>query len=289
MKRVLITGATGNVGIQVIKSLKKLDQDLDIFAGVRDVESDGKKLREFGIKMVKFDFTDLSTFTSAFDHLDILFLLRPPDISNVDKYFKPLIEIASAYQIKHIVFLSVQGVKKSIIIPHHKIERLIVQSKIPFTFLRPAYFMQNFSTVLKTDLHDKRLIFVPAGSAKFTLVDVRDIGLVAAVIIERIEAHINKSYDLTSQERFTFKEIANKMSSILKLDILYKSPSILKFYLKMRNDKLSSSFILVMIMLHYFPRFQKPPEISDCIQSLTGKKPISLEQYIIDYRNILAF
>ena len=288
MKKVLITGATGNVGIQVIRSLKRLEQDLDIFAGVRDTKSDGEKLSKYGVSIVKFDYTEPETFVNAFEKVDILFLLRPPQISNVAKYFRPLIEMATAFQIGHIIFLSVQGVEKDSLIPHHKIERLIVESRIPFTFLRPAYFMQNFATALKTDIRDKKLIFLPAGSAKFTLVDVRDIGLVAAVIIEKIETHINKRYDLTSQERFTFKEIANKMSSTLKIEILYKSPSLLKFYIKKRKEKLSSSLILVMIMLHYFPRFQKPPEISDCIGKLTGKKPISFEQFIVDYRNILA-
>ena len=45
-----------------------------------------------------------------------------------------------------------QGVEKNKIIPHHKIEKLIVVSKIPFTFLRPAYFMQNFTTTLSNDI-----------------------------------------------------------------------------------------------------------------------------------------
>jgi len=79
-------------------------------------------------------------------------LLRPPQISDVKKYFAPLVETAKKSSIKHIVFLSVQGVDNSKIIPHHKIEKSIVDSKIIYTFLRPAYFMQNFTTTLRNDL-----------------------------------------------------------------------------------------------------------------------------------------
>ena len=79
-------------------------------------------------------------------------MLRPPQISDVKKYFAPLVETAKKSSIKHIVFLSVQGVDNSKIIPHHKIEKSIVDSKIIYTFLRPAYFMQNFTTTLRNDL-----------------------------------------------------------------------------------------------------------------------------------------
>jgi len=86
------------------------------------------------VKTIQFDFTNSATFNNAFQNIDILFLLRPPQISDVNKYFVPLIKAAKQSSIKHIVFLSVKGVEKSKIIPRHKIEKLIIESKIPYTF-----------------------------------------------------------------------------------------------------------------------------------------------------------
>ena len=120
MSEVLITGATGNVGIEVLSALKKLDHQLSLYAGVRDTEFGNDKLSDFNIKIIKFDFEDIETFLPALKKLDVLFLLRPPQISDVKKYFVPLIEIARLNSVKHIVFLSVQGVENSKIIPHHK-------------------------------------------------------------------------------------------------------------------------------------------------------------------------
>ncbi|HKL36465.1 MAG TPA: hypothetical protein VJ899_09270 [Salegentibacter sp.] len=51
-------------------------------------------------------------------------MLRPPQIADVDKIFVPLMEEIKQSSVKHIVFLSVQGVEKNKIIPHHKIEKI---------------------------------------------------------------------------------------------------------------------------------------------------------------------
>lgn len=282
MKKLLITGATGNVGKAVISSLANLEHQLLIYAGLRNIATDGKQLETFDVKLTHFDFTDPNTFEIALADVDILFLLRPPQISDVNTYFKPLISICTEKEVEHIVFLSVQGVENSKIIPHHKIEKLIVESGIPYTFLRPAYFMQNFTSTLRVDLLNKNEIFLPAGDAKFALVDVRDIGAVSAQVLTKTALHRNKSYELTSQEKLSFGEMAGVLSDNLKTEIRYKSPNLLSFFIRKRKEKTPIMLILVMIMLHYLPRFQKEPAITDWIEKLTGKPAISFEKFVKD-------
>ena len=285
MKKVLITGATGNVGLEVIKSLEKIPHDLLIFAGVRDVIKDGEKIAKFEGRPIHFDFEDASTY-HALSKCDILFLLRPPQISDTEKYFKPLIDSAKTFGVKHIIFLSVQGVENSSIIPHHKIEKMIVESGIPFTFLRPAYFMQNFTTTLHRDIVNRK-IFLPAGEAKFTLIDVRDIGKVAAKIITEIGSHVNSAYDLTCNQKLTFKEMAGKLSEGLGEKINFESPNLLRFFLRKKKEGVTFGYILVLIMLHYLPRFQDIPPISNWVEKITGDKPIEFNQFVSDYRQEL--
>lgn len=288
MKKVFVTGATGNVGLEVIRSLHRLHPQLDIVAGVQDLEEDPQKLVGYNIGFKKFDFTDLATYRPALDGCDILFLLRPPQISEVKKYFRPLIGIAKDSNVQHIVFLSVQGVEKSRVIPHHKIEQLIVASKIPYTFLRPAYFMQNFTTTLRSDLVNHHRIFLPAGQAKFTLIDVRDVGAVAAEIIVDTAPHLDKSYELTSHEKLTFQEMAVQLNVGLGLPIDYQSPTLLHFFLTKRKEKIPVMLILVMIMLHYLPRFQQPPATTEWVEKITGWPPTTFEQFINDYKASLT-
>jgi uncharacterized protein YbjT (DUF2867 family) len=287
MRKILITGATGNVGIEVIKSLQKSNGQLDLIAGIRDLGVDQEKLAHYNVSLKKFDFTDISTYLPALRGCDTLFLLRPPQISDVGKYFKPLIETAKEVGIKHIIFISVQGVEKSIIIPHHKIEKLIVESGIAYTFLRPAYFMQNFTTTLRNDLVQKKRIFLPAADAKFTLIDVRNIGEVAAKIILNPFKYANKAYELTSNEALTFAEMSEKLSAGLGTTITYTSPNLFSFYWEKRKEKMPFAFILVMIMLHYLPRFQKTPAITEGVKRIIGREPIAFEQFVKDNKTLL--
>jgi len=281
MLKVLVTGATGNVGIEVLSSLKKLDHKFEIHAGVRDTEFGNEKLSNFNIKTIKFDFTNIETFLSALKDIDVLFLLRPPQISDVKKYFKPLIETAKESSIKHIVFLSVQGVENSKIIPHHKIEKLIVDSKIPYTFLRPAYFMQNFTSTLRNDLVNNHRIYLPSGQAKFTVIDAEDIGSVTAKVLIEPKNHINKSYELTNNETLTFAEMAEKISKGIGKTIKFISPNLLQFFLTKRKENMPTMLILVMIMLHYFPRFQKTPKTTEWVKIITGQEPKSFDDFVL--------
>lgn len=249
-----------------------------MIAGVRD--SDSGKLSEYRLAQRKFDFEEVQTFKEALLGIDVLFLLSPPQLANVDRYFKPLINEAVSADIKHIVFLSVQGVENSKMIPHHKIERLIIESGIPYTFLRPAYFMQNFVTTLHSDLVTKHGIFLPAGNARFTLIDVEDIGLVASKILAEPLLHQNTSYELTSNEALTFAEMASQLSAKLGHTIMYTSPNLLRFYLAKRSEGYPPMFILVVIMLHFLPRFQKTPSTTHWVKSITGKEPSSFVDFI---------
>ena len=288
MTKVLITGATGNVGLEVIRSLQKINHQLDLYAGVRNINADKIKLTNYKVNFSQFDFTDSKTYNSALNDCDVIFLLRPPQISEVEKYFKPIIETCKGKGIKHIVFLSVQGVEKSKIIPHHKIEKLIVDSKIPYTFLRPAYFMQNFTTTLRTDLTHNKQIYLPAGKAKFTLIDVCDIGAVAAMVLTNISLHNNKSYELTNKEKLTFGEMAEILSVNLGIDIQFKSPSLLSFFLTKRKEKLPTMLIFVMIMLHYFPRFQNEPETTEWVEKIINRPATTFEEFIKNNKRLLT-
>ncbi|WP_293872315.1 NmrA family NAD(P)-binding protein [Flavobacterium sp.] len=278
--KILITGASGNVGMAVINSLSKIQHNHEIIAGIRDFNKDKKKFAGHTVEFVKFDFLDATTYTPALEQIDILFLLRPPQITDTKHYFKPIIEVAQLVKVKHIVFLSVQGVEKSSLIPHHKIEKLIVKSEMPHTFLRPAYFMQNFLNSLNNDLVNKRRIYLPAGNAKFTLVDVADIGNVAAQIIVNSTQYINKAYELTNNEKLTFSEMAQQLTEILDKKIVYQSPSIISFYWTKRKEKMPLNLIMVMIMLHYLPRFQTEPHISNCVKLISKKEPYTFQKFI---------
>ena len=284
---VFVTGATGNVGQEVIKALDSSTVEAVIKAGVRNKNKAKDQLAFSSVELVNFDFNKPEGFEVAISDNEVLFLLRPPQISDINSSIKPIIDIAKRKNLKHIIFLSVQGVEDNTFIPHYKIEQLIIESKIPYTFLRPAYFMQNFTTTLHYELKHNKRIFLPAGNAKFSLIDVSDIGIVTANILMNLSEHQYKSYPLTTSKNMTFQEMADVISLKTGITVNYKSPNLLEFMWVKYKQQMPFAMILVMIMLHYLPRFRKAPEITECVGNITGRKPFSFEDFIEQHKSKL--
>lgn len=281
MKRILITGATGNVGIEVIRHLFKVGTENKVIAGVRDIEKAKTMFAQYPqLLYAEFDFERPETYDSSLKGIDTVFMLRPPYISDVDKIFKPLIAKIREKGIRQIVFLSVQGVEKSTVIPHNKIEKLIRESNIGYVFLRPSYFMQNLTTTLLNDIVKKREIILPAGKAKFNWIDIKNIGEIAGIVLENFETYACKSIVLTGTENLNFNNVASIITDCISGKVMYRNVNPFRFYIIKKRTGMPTGMILVMIMLHFLPRFQKAPEITNSYTQLTGIKPTTLKEFI---------
>ena len=280
-KRILLTGATGNIGQEVVRFHHQLNSPNILIAGVRDIEKAREKFIGYPeLEFVLFDFEEPATFQSALQNIDLVFLLRPPQISNVGRYFKPLIDSMVKSCIRQIIFISVQGAEKSRFIPHNQIEKLIVSSNVNAIFLRPGYFMQNLTTTLLQDIQKYSKIIVPAGNAKFNWIDIENIAEVVVILFEKFEQYQGNPLEITGDENKNFAEIAWLITSRTGKNIGYESPNLLKFFMLKKRDGLKAIYILVIIMLHYLQRFQKEPVITHFYEKLTGKKPNSLATFI---------
>src|SRR5512139_749509 len=190
---ILIIGALGNVGIQVVNALQAAGRT------VRAADRDLTRLRDgFGssVECVRFDFSQPETFAQAFEGVERMFLMRPPQISNVKRDMFPAIDAAKQAGVKYVVFLSVIGIEKMTFIPHYKVEIHLKEQGFQTTFLRCSFFMQNLSTTHRREIKERSEIFVPVGNAKTSFIDVRDIGAVAARILTE-DGHAGKNYNLT--------------------------------------------------------------------------------------------
>ncbi|MFO7863921.1 MAG: NmrA family NAD(P)-binding protein, partial [Salinivirgaceae bacterium] len=278
---ILLTGATGNIGAEVIHFLYKIENSNRIIAGVRNIDHAKTKFISYPkLNFIHFDFENSETFDSALNGIDIVFLLRPPHISDIDGYFSPLISTIKKSNITKIVFLSVQGAEKSKVIPHHKIEKLIRENGLDYIFLRPSYFMQNLTTTLINDIRLKRAIILPAGDAKFNWVDIKNIGEAAAILLDRFENYKNRAIEITGLENISFGIVTSLINKHIENPIQFRDVNPFKFYWIKRREGMDKGMIMVMILLHYLPRFQKEPAISDFYENLTGKKPTNLKTFI---------
>lgn len=228
-----------------------------------------------------FDFENPETFDAALENIDVVFILRPPDIADVKKYFIPLFDIMRAKKVNKVVFLSVQGVENQKFIPHYKIEKAILDYKFDYIFLRPSYFMQNLTTTFLKGIKEQKKIFIPSGNLKFNWVDTKDIGSVGAKIMLDFDNYKNQEYEITGKDFEDFNYVCELLTEILNLEIKYESPNIFKFYSQKKKSGNKSMMIFVMLMLHYLPRLKKNKiRLTDTVEKIADKEPITLREFI---------
>ena len=287
MKNLLITGAGGNIGYEVIRGLHETGSPHRIIAAGHHIGRTREALTGFlSLEFKALDFADPGTFKAALKEIDTVFLLRPPQLAEVSRYFEPFIDAMLEREIKEIVFLSVQGVEKQKRIPHHKIEKLILDKGLDHAFLRPSYFMQNMTTTLIHEIRTASKIFIPAGTLKFTWVDARDIGLAGAHILNDFGKYRNRAYEITGTEEKDFEEVAVLLSQVTGRRISYESPNLIKFFRAKRKLGIPNKMVFVMIMLHFLPRFSKKTHgITDVVKSITGKTPGTLKAFMEREKN----
>lgn len=181
---ILVTGATGNVGGQVVEQLVK--RGADVRALVRDPS---KANFPAGVEIVQGDLLDVDSLRKAFAGVSTLFLLNAVV---ADEYTQAVIalNIAREAGIERIVYLSVIHSDRFVNVPHfagkYGVERMIEHMGINATILRPAYFMDNDHTI--KDVITRHGIYpMPVGSKGLAMIDTRDVGEVAAIELLRRE------------------------------------------------------------------------------------------------------
>ncbi len=278
-EKILITGATGNVGLPLLTQLYK--EHYPVRAAVSSAES-AAKLPYDEIEWVRFDFTDPTTFEAAFDGVGKLFLMRPPQIADVAQYIKPVLTYAQKVGVRHITFLSLLGADQNRLIPHHKVERWLLEGDVSYTLLRAGFFMQNLDTTHRRDIADYDELFIPAGHGRTAFIDTRDIAAVAAKTLTEA-GHENKAYELTGAEALTYAEVAEVFTAELGRDIRYVNPSLWRFAQRMRQYGHPWNYIVVVATIYLTTKFGLAAKVTPTVEQLLGRPPIQLEDYVQAY------
>jgi uncharacterized protein YbjT (DUF2867 family) len=276
---ILVTGASGNVGREVVKALLAKGERV---RGTAVNEADAKGIPGEGTEIVFFDFGNPQSYEPAFAGVKKMFLMRPPMISDVETYIKPVIQYATSVGVEQIAFLSLVGVENKSYVPHYKVEKYLEESGIAYTFLRAGFFMQNLDTTHRLDIIEHNDLFIPAGKAKTAFIDARDIGAVAAHVLTT-PGHENKAYELTGSEALTYYQVADIFSEVLGRKISYSKPSMSRFAWRMHERGYPWGYVGVMSGLYLTTRFGAAEKVADDVAVLLNRPPITLRQYVRDY------
>ena len=233
---ILVTGATGNVGRQVVQQL--INRGADVRALVRNPETANLPA---SVQIVQGDLLDVDSLRGALKDVSTLFLLNAVV---ADEFTQALVALNLAREagIERIVYLSVIHSDLYANVPHfagkYGVERMIEQMGLSATILRPAYFMDNEVTI-KDVVVGYGVYPMPIGSKGLAMIDARDIGEIAAIELLRRERAAEplplQTINLVGPDTLTGADTAGIWSDVLGRPIAYGGDDTQRFEENLRQ------------------------------------------------------
>ncbi len=213
---ILVTGSTGNVGTQLIPALREAGQE--VRALIHD-ESKAQPLRDAGAEVVVGDMERPDTLGKAVEGADHFYLITMNGPTGAAQA-RNLIDAAKGAGRPHLVRQSAFGTTKSRIIQQHEeIERLLEGSGLPFTLVKPTFFMQNLMMAGKT-LASDCMVYLPLKDGRLGMLDIRDVVDVAFSVLTSA-GHEGKTYILTGPASISLNDVADGLTKAIGKRVTY--------------------------------------------------------------------
>jgi uncharacterized protein YbjT (DUF2867 family) len=278
---ILITGATGTTGREVVEELRRLGAK-----GVRALVRDPARaefIRAAGFETVAGDFERPETLGAALEGVERALLLTPPTPDTVGQQREFILAAAGA-GVRHVVKLSALGADADA--PegfgkwHGQSENLLKTSGLKWTMLRPNFFMQNLLGQAR-QIAATGSIYQPVGDARASFVDVRDIAAVAARTLTE-EGHEEQTYTLTGPEALSYTEVAAKLSEAAGRSINYVPISPEQFRAGALGAGLPEWLVSALERLNDIFASGQATEVSDDVRRVGRKEPNTFDQFARD-------
>jgi uncharacterized protein YbjT (DUF2867 family) len=277
---ILVTGATGKVGQEVVRQLAAAD--VPVRALVRDPMR-ASDIRLPGVEIAVGDLAAPDTLDKALSGIDRVFLLSPADPEQVALQGNA-IDASKRAGVRHVVKVSVAGGPDSgtqIGRWHWTTEKQLESSGIGFTMLRPSLYMQQTLT-LAPSIAATGSFSVPMGTGEVAMVDTRDVAAVAVRALTT-DGHDRKIYDLTGPEALSFDAMADLISEAIGKRVSYVHVPPEYARKQMLADGVPRWLADDMLVLFSTFREGYGSAVSQTVEKVTGQKPRTFRQFARDY------
>jgi uncharacterized protein YbjT (DUF2867 family) len=280
---ILVTGATGKNGVEILKRLTGRQER--VRAMVRKRNDIMHATPKTGLEFAEADFDDPASLRKALQDVQRAFLVTNSS-DRVEERQLRFVSLARESGVKHIVYLSQLHASSTsplrFLRYHAAVEEALRGSGMSYTSLRPNLYMQGLLMIGKSIASQGRF-FAPAGDARVSVVDVRDIAAVAVAALTQT-GHEGNAYDLTGPEALTHAEMATHLSQALNRPIAFVDVPEQGFRETLRGLHMPDwqADGLIEDFAHY--RRGEASGISATVKEVTGESPRSFLAFARDYK-----
>lgn len=276
MKRILVIGATGRVGRQVVSEL--LGTDARVRALTRNLDGAGLPSE---VEVVRGDLTAPESLDAGLDGADAVFLLWTAPASAVSAAVERIasqprrvVFLSSPHQTPHPFFQQPNPMATM----HADIERSIETSGLEWTFLRPGMFAANTLLWWAPQIRAGNVVRWPYGDAPTAPVHERDI---AAVAVRTLldDGHDGKDYVLTGPESMTQREQVLTIGEVIGKPLRFE---------EMTPDEARQEFkapppVVNMLLNAWAAALGQPALVTSRIEEITGRPARSFRDWVADH------
>lgn len=283
---ILVTGATGTVGSEVVKELATRGASVRAF--VRSPEK-AAMFDGLGVEIAEGDLEDSASVAAALAGVDHLFLLTAVPPNQVDLE-RGIVDAAANAGVEHIVKLSALNASDDSAVNflrwHRQTERHIEASGLGWTHLRPNNFFQNLLFQAGT-IREQGAFYGPFGPGAVSSIDVRDVAAVAARVLTE-PGHMGACLELTGPDALSHAEMAGIASDLLGREVSYVDVSLDDARASMLGMGIPEYMANDLTTLYGELARGSGSAVTTTVEAATGKDARAFQDFVSDYAGALV-
>ncbi|MCU0495307.1 MAG: SDR family oxidoreductase [Chloroflexaceae bacterium] len=279
MIKILVTGATGNVGSQVVRALQV--RGVPVRAFVRNPDAAAKL---GNVELVIGDFADSAALRRAMEGVERVFLTSADGPDKV-AHERAVIDAAAEAGVQLLVKLSTVHAQAEAKLPtfawHGEIEHYLHRSNVPAVVLRSTFFMTNL-LMNAGMVAETGQFFAPAGDGRVAMIHPADVAAAAAALLSG-GGHVGRTYEITGGNAITFADVARALAAVMGRSVTYVNVPPEAAPAAFQGSGLPEWLVTQLLGVFALIRQGAYAEASESVQMLTGQQPRTIGDFARDY------
>ena len=277
---ILFTGLTGKVGAAIVELLPEFG--VQARGLVRD-RGKAAVMEAAGVEVALGDLGDAAAVGTALEGCEKAFLLMANGPRQLELELG-FIEAAQGAGLGRLVKMSANGADSASAAAlkrfHGDAEECLRTSGLPYTVIRPNFFMQNLLW-MAAEIAARDSFSMPMGKGRVGIIDVRDVARFVLTVLTQ-PGHENKTYEITGPELVSFHDIARQLSAATGRTIRYIDIAPEAFRRVLAQWMPDDWQVEAVAQLFALIAQDQGALVNDVYRQATGRAPSPLRQFFQD-------